>query len=664
MEKARDRLLELITLANKYRDAYYNNNESLITDKEYDDLYDEIVTLEAQTGLILSNSPTQSVGYEIRSKLEKVVHAFPPMLSLDKTKELDKIEKFLNDKYGLVMAKMDGLTCRLTYLHGELVRAETRGNGIEGEDITHNAPVIAGIPLRIPNMPGELRIDGEIIVTKNDFKVLKAKFLDEKGKTYKNPRNYASGSARLKSNKECADRKLQFIAWKFANGYHFKHFASNLLELRDFGFIVTPFYELKPGWNPELTEKYIENIQAVCVERSYPIDGCVFSYDELAYMEQFDYTAHHWKAQMAYKFYDDTYETIIHDIRWTIGKTGVLTPTALFDTVEIDGTEVQKASVHNLTILKNLNVRKECTAHVFKANMIIPQIESCEDDGIGDFEIPEECPYCGAPTKIVKDKDSEVLKCCDKQCKGVVLAKLVTFVSKQGMNIDGLSKGILKILIDRCIIEEFTDIYKLDFYEEELKSLPGFGETSVTKLLESIDKSRNVTMAHFLTALSIDNLGYTSAKALCAHFDYSIGKFLLAINNGYDFSSIEGFGDSANRDIYNWFSDDYNVMQFEELLDMHITILPEILEIEFKVESPMANKTFCITGTFDRGPRSQIQKYIEGFGGVCVSSVTKKTDVLFCGKNAGSKLDKAHSLGIPVIIEDELDAYLTGEVDA
>lgn len=656
---AHAQIVKLVNDLNKYRDAYYNDNTSLISDKEYDDLFDELQSLEEATGLILSNSPTQTVGYEVKSYLTKVTHCYPPMLSLDKTKEISKIKEFLDGKYGVIMAKLDGLTCRLTYYNGKLIRAETRGNGIEGEDITHNAYVISGIPLSIPNVSGEFIIDGEIIVTRNKFTKLKAKFLDEKGKQYKNARNYASGSARLKSNKECAERELQFIAWKFVKGYHFKHFGSNLNELSEFGFTEVPFTEIKAASNENILEASVKYIQDICEHYSYPIDGCVFSFDEMSYLDTFTYTSHHWKAQMAFKFYDDKYDTTIRSIRWTIGKTGALTPTAIFDPVEIDGTEVCKASVHNLTIMKKLNIRENCTAKVFKANMIIPQVESCEDDGENDFIIPTFCPYCEYPTKVIKENDSEELMCTNPFCKGILLSKLSTFVSKQGMNIDGLSKGILNTLIEQEYIENFTDIYRLYKYESALKLIPGFGDTSVNKLIQAIENSRIVSLPNFLTALSINNIGYASAKVISDVCEGSIENFYQKILNKYDFSNIENFGETTNQDIHNWFENKYNKEQFEELLLNYITVnTPQTVSMEIIYDSPIAGKTFCITGTFSQ-PRSELQKKLEQLGGTAMSGVSKKTDILFCGENAGSKLSKAKSLGITIVTD--IDKWLGGD---
>ena len=651
LEQKIERIKELVPILSNYCDAYYNDNESLISDKEYDDLFDELKALEEDTGLILSQSPTQNVGYCVKSDLNKVNHCWPPMLSLDKTKEISKVQEFLNGSYALVMAKLDGLTCRLTYDNGKLIRAETRGNGIEGEDITHNASVIKGIPLNIPDISGEYIIDGEIIVTKSNFKKLKAKFKDEKGKEYKNARNFASGSARLHSNKECSERKLEFIAWKFVKGYHFKHFASNLNELYNIGFTVTPFYEIGACSDDRSIEIRIDNIKKVCDSYEYPIDGCVFSFDEMSKVELFDYTAHHWKAQLAYKFYDDKYDTVIRDIEWTMGKTGVLTPTAIFDIVEIDGTDVGRASLHNVTIMKNFGITKNCSAKVFKANMIIPQVDSVSNDGDEEFEIPSICPICGSPTIITKENDSEVLKCTNNWCYGVVLGELSSFVSKQAMNIDGLGGGKLADLIKREYVLAPIDLYSLYRHRDELIGLPGWGITSVDKVLNSIEESKNVYIENFITALNIPNIGYTTAKALCEHFNYNENLIIKAFAEGYDWSNIENFGDKTAEIINEWTSENLEIMF---ILYERMNIKSKV-QMQIKVEGPLTGKTFCITGTFNES-RSVLQKKLEELGGTFVSGVSKKTDILFCGEKAGSKLSKANQLGIEVITD--IDEWL------
>lgn len=652
------RIRWLVDLLNNCRNEYYNNSDSPITDKEYDDYFDELAALEHDTGIILSNSPTQTVGYKVMTGLSEVRHEYPPMLSLDKTKELPKIIEFLDGKDAVVMAKMDGLTCRLTYEQGKIVRAETRGDGEVGEDVTHNISVVGNVPVNIP-YTGKVVIDGEIICRKHRFEKLKEKFRDAKGKTYKNARNYAAGSIRLYDSRACSERGLEFIAWKFIEGATDFCMSNRFYEMSTLGFTTCPLVYLLGHEEPILNEG-VNKIVDECASEGYPIDGCVFSFENCNYMESLGYTSHHSRAQMAYKFYDDKYDTVIRDIDWTMGKTGVLTPTAIFDTVEIDGTDVSRASLHNLTIMQSLNVRKDCSAKVFKANMIIPQVDSTEDDGIEDFKIPQFCPICGGHTMRVQENESEVLICSSPYCYGKLLGMLSAFVSKSGMDIDGLSEGKLQDLIDRKYIGVVYDLYSLHQYRDELIQLPGWGVTSVDNMLNAIAESRKVTPEHFLAALSIPNIGLTSAKTIMKHFNGNVREFKEALDNCYWWEHIEGFGEKTSQAINEWYHNNHTTFNILfNLMDFQEEEKPEVLY----EGSPIAGKTFCITGTFEYH-RSSIQKEIEAFGGICVPSVTKKTDVLFVGEKAGSKLKKAQELGIIIVTEDKYSDWLRGNVNA
>lgn len=648
----------IVNLLNTYRDAYYNDGVSLVTDLVYDNMMDNLKALEQNTGIVLSNSPTRTVGYEVRSALPKVKHDHP-MLSLDKTKDIGEIVKFLSNKPTIVMAKMDGLTCSLKYTNGKLVSAETRGDGAIGEDITHNAQVIRGIPMCIPE-EGTTVIDGELIITHDDFIALRDKFVDSKGKKYKNARNLASGSVRLLDSKACAQRKVQFHAWKPIQGISAKYLSEGLDKLSDLGFTTCPYITIDSP-NRDNCKEAVESIRQIADSAGLPIDGCVFGFDDVAYSASLGMTSHHLKSQMAFKFYDELFETNIKDIDWTMGKTGVLTPTAIFDTVEIDGTEVSRASLHNLTIMSQLNVRKNCTARVFKANMIIPQIDSTDDDGEEDFRIPDCCPICGGATVRVKDNDSEMLKCNNSNCSGKLLGKLCTFVSKQGMDIDGLGEQTIAQFIELGYLKEFADIYLLKNMRDRLMTLPGFGKSSVEKMLNSIEKSRNVTLERLLASVSIDGVGLDTAKKISKCVDGDLALFMSSINNRFDFSSLSGFGERSNELIYKWF--DNNMEQFLNVC-LNITIKQEAKPVVTNTSSPINGRTFCITGTFEY-PRKDIQKEIESCGGIFVNSVTKKTDVLFVGDNAGSKLKKAEELGILVIPEEEFRWWLReGTFDA
>lgn len=640
---------DLVQKLNRYRDAYYNDNESLISDKEYDILFDNLVEMERETGIVLSDSPTVTVGYKVVSDLEEVEHEFPPLLSLDKSKDLSDMLKFMSNHPGLVMAKMDGLTCRITYRDGKLYRAETRGDGYKGENVTHNICVVKNVPLTI-NQTDEVIVDGEVIVTRDTFAKLREKFVDNKGNKYKNPRNFASGSIRLHDSSRAAERGLMFVAWKFVKGSDYRHFSSRLNHLEKLGFVVTPYTELTSSMTIDNYKVAVEMLQERCDKLNYPIDGCVFSYNVCEYMDSLGYTSHHSKAQIAFKFYDDKYDTVIRDIDWTIGKTGALTPTAMFDTVEIDGTDVCRASLHNLTIMKQLNVRKNCTARVFKANMIIPQVDSVDDDGVADFIIPDTCPICGGRTDIRKDNDSEVLFCTNPECKGKLLGRLCTYVSKQGLDIEGLSEGKLQTLIDLGLVKCFADLYKLDDHYEELVNLPGWGVNSVEKLLNELEKYET-TCEKYLTALSIEGVGSATAKELSRICNGNFELLRDMVDNNYDFTTIPGYGPALQKSIITFFKQH----DFEELNYLKIVVPQQ--KVITTLNDKISGKTFCITGTFNES-RSELQTKLESLGGVFVPSVTKKTEILFVGDKAGSKLKKAQELGIIIYDENQLKELL------
>ena len=649
-----EKIKQLVNELNTYRDAYYNNSESLVSDKVYDELFDELTILEKETGYILANSPTQTVGYDVVSKLNKVTHDHP-MLSLDKTKDVNKIIQFLDGKPALAMAKMDGLTCSIKYIDGKLVSAETRGNGVVCEDITHNIKFVDFVPLTI-DARDEIVVDGEIIITKSDFQILKEKYRDPKGKTYKNARNLASGSVRLLDSKESAKRKLKFIAWKFERGYTSNSFLDNLWQLAKLGFtpvthVPMQFGQSKNKWDIEAA---ISSIKDECNTFGYGIDGIVFGFNDVEYGKSLGVTSHHARNQIAYKFEDDKYDTTVRDIDWTMGKTGVLTPTAIFDPVDIDGTEVCRASLHNLTIMEQLNITKNCTAYVYKANMIIPQIENVDDDGDGYFDIPAVCPICGGATIRVKENDSEMLMCGNPTCSGKLLGKLCAFVAKDAMDIDGLSEGKLTDLMSYSLIGDILGIYRLRNHAEQIKQFPGWGETSVNKLLDGIEKSKTVKLENLITALSIPNIGLASAKVLAGEVDYDLDVFIACLKHNHDFSYIEGFGEKTNTNIYDWFKDNEQL-----LIDLSkiVTIVKPNYNEDVNKEGPLSGHTFCITGTFNES-RSELQKMLENLGGTFVSGVTKKTDILFAGQKAGSKLKKAQDLGITIYDYDETYNFL------
>ena len=642
-----NRIKELVEQLNHHRDLYYNNSRPEISDLSYDNLFDELSELEKDTGFVLATSPTQTVGYEVKSNLTKVTHNHP-MLSLDKTKSVDDVIKFIGGKDGVIMAKMDGLTCSLRYLNGELVSAETRGNGEVGEDILHCAKTIKNLPLKIDCMD-EVIIDGEVIITYDDFEKINETLPEDQ--RYKHPRNLASGSIRQLDSSVAAERNMKFIAWKFVKGYNSNSFSNRLLYLYDLGFEVTPDsrFIAKISTDRVFIEEMIELIKERCSEHKYPIDGCVFGYDDIAYGESLGATGHHLRSQLAFKFYDELYDTKLLSIDWTMGKTGVLTPTAVFEPVEIDGTTVERASLHNISIIKNLGLTNGCTVKVYKANQIIPQIDSCEQDGNGEIEIPYVCPICGEATAIQKDNDSEVLICTNKNCSGKMLGLFTHFVSKKGMNIDGLSEATLELLISKGYINKFKDIYTLYTRFKELALLPGMGAKSVEKLINSIEKSRDVKLENFICALGIPNIGLSASKTIAKHFGYDCYKWISESFNNFNWKKLDDFGAVMATSIEEYLRE--NINEVESLAYEMNFIIPEKQQV---VENQFMGKTLCVTGKLNNFTRDSINEKIASLGAKTAGSVSKKTDYLITNEASGSsKYKKAVELGIPVITEEE-----------
>lgn len=660
IEKVKE-MKELVNKLNQYRDSYYNRSESLISDHEYDDLFDELEKLEHETGIVMSNSPTHTVGYEVKSKLLKVTHSHS-MLSLGKTKNIDELIKFSNNQTCVLMQKLDGLTCLLTYENGELVLAETRGNGEVGEDITHNAKVFENIPLHI-DYPGHIEFEGEAIITYDDYNKINAAIKD-KDKKYKNPRNLASGSVRQLDSKIAKERHIQFVLWKVPVGIENENnFAARLEKVRMLGFSIVPYVLMNnvcSDWNGAIA--YLKN---KANELSYPIDGLVITYNDVKYGLSLGVTDHHPKHSLAFKFYDETYETTLTDVEWTIGKSGQLTPTAVFEPIEIDGTDVSKASLHNVSIFKSFCLHAGDTITVYKANQIIPQLSenlSKGDSGSKELKIPEKCPYCGEPVSIIKENDSEVLKCINAQCKGKLLSELCAFVGKKAHDIKGLSEATLSLMINTGMINSAVDLYNLEDKRRELSLFPKMGAKKVDNLLKSIEESRNTTLEKFIVGLNIPLIGSRAAKdiakfeeirarKLCSRNPFMI--FITDAANDFDFTCIEGLGIERNDSIRRYFKEniDYvlnliSIFKFTELSE----------DTSLKGAAALNGKKFCITGKLQKFTnRDDLVADIEGKGGKVVSGVTKATDYLITNdKTSGSsKNKKAAELNIPIISEEE-----------
>ena len=637
----------------------YDKGSPIISDKKYDDMWFELKSLEEQTGIVLPDSPTQSISYEVVSELKKVEHNHP-MLSLDKTKDIKVIESFLKGHDWIIMAKMDGLTCSLKYLDGKLVSAETRGNGIVGEDITHNANVIPSIPKIIPYKE-EVIIDGEIICTYKDFE----KFEND----YKNPRNFASGSIRLLDSKECSKRHLTFIAWDVVKGGRYEYLSNNLIPLKDYGFKIVPmFINNIDETDSDYLSEYVDKIKKECQLLSYPIDGVVFKYDTIEEYNKAGCTDHHFKGGLAYKFYDETYSTRLRYIDWTMGRTGILTPVAVFDPVEIDGTEVSRASLHNVSIMKE--TLGDCAyvgepLEVFKSNMIIPQIYSAgpkydygyviANGGVSANDAPEHCPICGGDIFFKEDNGVTRAYCDNPNCEGKLINRLDHFCGKKGLDIKGLSKATLERLINWGWIESISDLFKLHLHQSEWMKKAGFGQASVTKIINAIESAKDCTFDKFLCALGIPLIGKVASKSLMNTFkDYR--SFRKAIDeNDERLYQIDGIGEIMIDTLLNF---DYEEADY--IFDKYIH--EETAAASSSTDTVLKDKVFVITGKIKHWKnRDELKSFIESKGGKVTGSVTSKTSYLINNDTSSTTAKNltAIKLNVPIINEDEFLTLVT-----
>ena len=625
------RIKYLVNELNKHTELYDSGNP-VISDKEWDDMYFELITLEREWGYVIPDSPTQKVNYTVVNELQKVKHNHP-MLSLDKTKDWNVFVQYFMNKDAVGMVKLDGLTCSLRYVNGRLVSAETRGNGEEGEDILHNALVVKNIPKKI-DYTDELIIDGEIICTKYDFKEFKEQ--------YANPRNFASGSIRLLDSQECACRNLKFVLWNVVKG-PYKSVIDNFEKMQHLGFTVTPWIS---SFDWDAKEFLVEQAE----EAGYPIDGLVGRFNDITFGESLGATGHHSRAAYAFKFYDELYETKLTDIEWTLGKTGTLTPTAIFQTVQIDGCDISRASLHNISIIKKLGLTTNCTIKISKRNEIIPQVEECLQDGDSAIEIPKYCPVCGGKTEVVKENESEVLMCTNPNCLGKLLGRLKFFVSKPAVNIDGLSEATLDFLITERWVKKFKDIYHLEEHRTEWEQFDGFGKKSVDKILKSIEESRNITCANFITALSIDGVGKSAAKTISDYFNGDFYEFISAFDSGFNWTVLDDIGDKTAQNINEYLAK--NDVEIWELAEEFEFIISNKAEVK---ENPFNGKNVAVTGKLIHFTRDTINAKLESLGAKPASGVTAKTHYLINNDptSSSSKNKKANELNIPIITEDE-----------
>lgn len=656
------RIAELTATLNRYRHEYYNLVKPSVSDAVYDRLFDELAALEQKTGIVLSSSPTQTVGYAPVSTLRKVKHTIP-LLSMDKTKQTDDLVSMLAVAPALLMLKLDGLTVKLCYENGKLVQASTRGDGETGEDVTHNIPAFCNVPLKIPHK-GKLTITGEGLIHTDDFEQMKG----SEDKDIKNARNLAAGSIRLLDPSICKDRRIYFYAFNVIEGMATLGGNSDsrgwlLEDLEPLGFEVCPFVRMSKGTSQAETESKIQHLRSIANIEKLPIDGIVLRYDSISFSKTLGRTGHHYKDGIAFKFEDDVMETVFRSVEWTPSRSGEIAPVALFDPVEIDGCTVSRASLHNLSFIKELELHPGCRILVSKRNMIIPHIEENLDRGrYAPSLIPKRCPCCEKPTRIYArsgDKGGQVatLHCDNPDCGNQTLRKFVHFVGKKAMDISGISEAILDKFISAGFLTTYQDLYHLDRYRHQIIGIEGFGIKSYTNLQRSINASRKTTFARYLVAMDIPMIGRTASRALDNYFGGSLDVFEKAATSGFDFTVLPDFGATLSGNIHAWFSVPDN-LELWKTLQKEFTFedRKENITMENKnsvTYSPFYGCTIVATGKLEHFTRDGINSKIASLGATAGSSVTRKTSYVICGEKPGSKLTKARELGIPVLTEQE-----------
>lgn len=643
MEDKITRMKELINILNKASELYYQKNTIMMTDYEYDHLYDELVELEKETNMTLSNSPTINVEPEISSSLKQVEHP-SPMLSLAKTKKVSELENFLGNKEGLLSWKLDGLTIVLTYEDGKLISGVTRGTGIIGELVTENVKQFKNVPLTIP-YKGRLVLRGEAIIKYSDFNRMNEE-LGDGSSQYKNPRNLCSGSVRQLDSSITAKRCVNCIIFALIeSSTNISNLKSECFDwLKNQGFEVVEHYKVTKNTVKEQVLMFKEKVK----EYDIPSDGLVITYDDIAYGNSLGTTAKFPKHSLAFKWKDETVATTLRKVDWLVSRTGLINPVAVFDPVELEGTIVSRASVHNVSILEGLKLGIGDTIMVYKANMIIPQIASNSTQS-GNLEIPDRCPVCGSKASIISNSDVKYLYCMNDFCKAKLIKRLSLFVSRNAMNIDGISDMILNKLITEKIVNNYKDLYHLDRYKDKIIAFDGFGEKSYSNMVNSIEKSRHVKLANFIYALGIPDIGFSRAKLICNHFNNDFNKIS---NLTYEeLSNIPGVGDVIAKEWIDTFSNPDFIEELKELKE----------EIDIPKASTNSNKdldglTFVITGSLNKFTnRDTMIEFIEEHGGKVVTSISSKVNYLINNDitSTSTKNNKAKELGINIIDEDK-----------
>ena len=638
-----ERMKELVSLLNKASRAYYQEAQEIMSNYEYDRLYDELKELEDELGITLSNSPTVNVGYEVVSELPKERHE-SPMLSLDKTKEVEELKNFVGDQKVLMSWKMDGLTVVLTYRDGKLYKAVTRGNGEVGEVITNNAKVFKNVPVQIAYQ-GELILRGEAVIGYKDFEKINQEIEDVDAR-YKNPRNLCSGSVRQLNNQITAKRNVMFYAFTLvqADGVDFQNSRACQMEwLKSQGFTTVEYYMVTRDTVEDEVAKFSSKIS----ENDFPSDGLVLTYDDIAYGRSLGRTAKFPRDSFAFKWQDEIRETVLREIEWSPSRTGLINPVAIFDPVELEGTTVSRASVHNISIMEELELGIGDRIEVYKANMIIPQIaENLTRSGVKD--IPCKCPVCQGETKIRQVGNAKALYCMNPECQAKHVKSFALFVSRDALNIEGLSEATLEKFISRGYIHTFADIFHLDQYKEKIQKMEGFGEKSYKKLTESIEKARTTTLPRVIYSLGIAGIGLANAKVICRELKYDVESLLKVSEE--ELNEIQGVGEVLAKAFVGYFADAKHVENFRRLLN-ELTIPEETVTKQQIFEGV----NFVITGSVKHfANRGEVKELIESLGGKVTGSVTSKTNYLINNDvtSTSSKNKKANELGIPTISEE------------
>jgi len=639
---------------NRASEAYYNTGQPIMSDYEFDKKIEELRQWEEETGIVLSNSPTHNVGYLVADELKEVKHNHL-MLSLDKTKSVDELIEFLGDKNGFLSVKCDGLTTSLHYINGELIGAETRGDGVAGTECLQNVLTMKNVPKEIP-YKDELIIDGETIIGWDTFREINDKLPEDK--KYKHPRNLVSGSLQLLDSKEAASRNMRFVAWRVIKGFEHKSVFFDLKRAESNGFEIVPMWSYSNNSSDkEKLSKMLEDLRYEADFHNIPYDGAVMAVDDYKIAESMGRTDKYFRHSKAYKYEDELFETVLTDIEWNTSKTGLVNPVAIFEPVDLNGAITTRATLHNITYIKDMMLGIGDRIRVYRSNMVIPKVHDSIDKS-GNFNIPSKCPICGQPTRIIKENDSEVLICENPDCKGKLLGRLVHAASRNALDIENLSESTIEKFINLGWLNSIKDIYHLSNHENDMKTIDGFGKKSVEKLLNSIEKSRKTTLDRFLYSLSIPLLGKSASQDIAENCTIentsSIGNFMqIMITDGAEhFRSISGIGDSLINSLNSYFN-------------IHCSEIFELTK-EFKFDKPnivldetpktLQGKTFVVTGSVNHYKnRDELKADIVVHGGTVVGSVSSKTSYLINNdiNSTSSKNQKAKSLNIPIISEED-----------